>query len=143
MRVVFIKGKVLTWPMESCMRDAFTLGSRIEGLYRVNGRPLLAMVHNINHQSELWHRRLAHLHYEALPKLKKLVSRMPDVQASHGVCLGHASRKKKRGPFPSSKNKIDGILQLIHSNPCGPMLVHFIGGHLYYIIFIDDFSRKT
>lgn len=40
MRVAFIRGKVLTYPMESHIRDDFTLGSRIEGLYRVNGRPL-------------------------------------------------------------------------------------------------------
>lgn len=33
MRVAFIRGKVLTWPMESPMRDAFTLRSRIEGIY--------------------------------------------------------------------------------------------------------------
>lgn len=54
MRVEFIRGKVLyTWPMESRMRDAFTLGSRVEGLYTVNKRPLLEMVHDTNHQSEL------------------------------------------------------------------------------------------
>ena len=40
MRVAFIRAKVLTWPMESHMRDAFTMGSRIKGLYRVNGRPI-------------------------------------------------------------------------------------------------------
>jgi len=32
MRVVFIRGKVLTWPMESHMMDDFTLRSIIEGL---------------------------------------------------------------------------------------------------------------
>ena len=32
MRVAFIKGKVLTWPVGSPMRNAFTLGSRFEGL---------------------------------------------------------------------------------------------------------------
>lgn len=65
------------------MRDAFTLGSRFEGHYRVIGRPLLALVHDTNHLNELWHRRLAHLHYDALPKLKKLVFGIPDVQAQH------------------------------------------------------------
>lgn len=36
MRVSFIRVKVLNWPMKSHMRDAFTLGSRIQGIYRVN-----------------------------------------------------------------------------------------------------------
>lgn len=30
MRVAFIRGKVLIWPIESHMRNAFTLGSRID-----------------------------------------------------------------------------------------------------------------
>lgn len=144
MRVAFIRGKVLTWPMESCMRDAFTLGSRIEGPYRVNGRPMQAMVHDIKHQSELRHRRLARQHYEALPKVRKFVSGMPDVQSSHdGVCSGCVSGKKTRGPFPSCKNTNNDILQLIHSDLCGPMPMHSLGGYLYYIIFNDDISRKT
>eukprot|EP00253_Pinus_taeda_P023604 PITA_23604 len=144
MRVAFIKGKVLTWPVGSLMKDAFTLATRYEGLYRVTGRPLLALVHNINHLSELWHRRLAHLHYEALLKLENLVSGIPKVRAQHdGVCPRCASGKMIRGPFPSSENKTTEILHLIHSNICGLMPVHSLSGYLYYITFIDDFSRKT
>jgi len=143
MRVFFRRGKVLTWPMESRTRDAFTLVSRIEGLYRVNGRPLLAMVHDINHQSDIWNQRLAHVWYEALSKLNKFFSGMFDVQDSHdGVCSWCANRKKKLGSFPSSKNKTDGILQLIHFDICGPMPVHSLGGLLYYIIFIDELFRR-
>jgi len=115
MRVAFIKGKVLTWLVGSLIINAFTLGSRFEGLYRVIGITLLAMVHNTNHQSEMWHLRLVHLHYDALPKLKKLVSEIPNVQAQHdGVCPWCASGKKTRGPFPSSENKTKDILHLIH-----------------------------
>lgn len=143
-RVAFIKGKVFTWLVDSPMRDAFTLGSIFEGLYRVTKRPLLALVHNTNHLSKLWHRRLAHLHYDALPNLKKLASSIPDVQAHHdGVCVGCASEKKTRGPFPSSENKTNDILHLIHFDICGLLPVHSIGGHLYYINFIDNFSRNT
>ena len=32
---------------------------------------------------------------------------------------------------------------LIYSNLCGPMFVPSLGGFWYYILFIDDFSRKT
>ena len=51
MRVAFIKGKVLYYLVGSYMRNAFTLGSRFEGLYSVIRRPFLAIVHNKNHQS--------------------------------------------------------------------------------------------
>jgi len=81
MKVSFMKGKVHTWPVGSPMRDAFTLGLRFEGSYRVIGRPLLALVHDTNHLRKLWYQRLDHLHYDALLKLKKFVSRIPYVQA--------------------------------------------------------------
>lgn len=126
------------------MRDALTLGSRIEELYRVNGRPMRAMVHDSNHQSELWHRRFARLHYEALPKVRRMVFGIPEVQTNHdGVCPRCVSGKKLRGPFPSSKSRTTDILQLIHSDICGPMPIKSLGGYLYYIIFVDDFSQRT
>ena len=36
-----------------------------------------------------------------------------------------------------------GILALIHSDTCGPMSTTSMSGCSYYVIFIDDFSRKT
>ena len=34
-------------------------------------------------------------------------------------------------------------MDLIHSDLCGPMLVTTQSGHLYFMTFIDDYSRKT
>jgi transposase InsO family protein len=36
-----------------------------------------------------------------------------------------------------------GILKLVHSDVCGPLSVPSLGGFIYYVSFIDDFSRKT
>lgn len=55
MRVAFIKGKNYTWSQKYHMRVGFTLGSRVEGLYRVNGRHLLAIAHETNYKKELCH----------------------------------------------------------------------------------------
>jgi transposase InsO family protein len=43
----------------------------------------------------------------------------------------------------SSDNRSKGILDLIHSDVCGPMTVASLNGYLYYVLFIDDHSRKT
>lgn len=143
MSVSFIKGKVLTWPIGSFTRDAFTMGSIFEGLYRVTNISLLKLAHDTNHISEIWHQILTHLHYNSLPKMKKLVSEIPDVQAHHdGVYIVCSIRNNTRGPFPTSKNKTNDNLQVIHSDICGPMPIHLIGIHIYYITFIDDFSRN-
>ena len=34
-------------------------------------------------------------------------------------------------------------LQLVHSDVCGPMLVMSMGGSLYFVMFIDNYSRKV
>jgi transposase InsO family protein len=34
-------------------------------------------------------------------------------------------------------------LELIHLDVCGPMTIASLNGYLYYVLFIDDHSRKT
>ena len=40
-----------------------------------------------------------------------------------------------------STRKIE-LLQLVHSDVCGPMPMASMGGALYFVMFIDDFSQK-
>ena len=42
-----------------------------------------------------------------------------------------------------SETKTKGTLELIHSDVCGPMPSTSLSGFEYFIIFIDDYSRKT
>ena len=48
-----------------------------------------------------------------------------------------------KSPFPSSDNKAKGILDIVHSDVCGPMTATSLSGYVYYVSFIDDYSRKT
>ena len=99
------------------------------------------MVHDIVDPNELWHRRLAHVHYRALPLASKAVEGLPEIQAKHeGVCKGCA---KGKNTFPSSERKVKGILEIIHSDVCSPMSSSSLSGYVYYVSFIDGFSRKT
>jgi len=59
-----------------------------------------------------------------------------------GVCGGCAKGKNVKNPFPSSDNKAKGILDIIHSDVCGPMAATSLSEYVYYVTFIDDFSRK-
>jgi hypothetical protein len=51
--------------------------------------------------------------------------------------------KQSRVRFPSGATREKGILELVHSDVFGPVSVPSLGGSLYYVSFIDDFSRKT
>jgi hypothetical protein len=59
------------------------------------------------------------------------------------VCKGCAHGKNIKNPFPKSESKVEGVLKLIHSDVYGPMPSTSLSGYVYYVSFIDDYSRKT
>ena len=77
MRVAFIDGQVITWPRGKTIDDAMVIGEQEGGLYKLKGHPEQALVHHTVEPSEIWHRRLAHVHYRALPIASKAVEGIP------------------------------------------------------------------
>jgi hypothetical protein len=51
--------------------------------------------------------------------------------------------KKNWVRFPCGVTMAKGILELVHSDVFGPVSMASLGGSMYYVSFIDDFSRKT
>ena len=85
-----------------------------------------------------------HLHHPALLTPREMTTGMPEFNTeSSGVCRGCALGRYTKAAFPSSDSRSEGVLQLIHSDLCGPMSSASLTGYEYYITFIDDFSRKT
>ena len=54
-----------------------------------------------------------------------------------------AKLKNTKNPFLKSETKTKGTLDLIHSDVYGPMPSTSLSDYQYYIIFMDDYSRKT
>ena len=54
-----------------------------------------------------------------------------------------AQGKNVKRPFPSNDNKAKGILGIVHSDVSGPMTATSLSGYVYYVSYIDDYSRKT
>ena len=73
MRVAFIDGQVIMWPKGKTIDDVVVIGEQEGGLYKLKGHPEHALVHEIVELNELWHRRLTHVHYKALPLASKVV----------------------------------------------------------------------
>jgi transposase InsO family protein len=68
---------------------------------------------------------------------------MPSISLSKNeICKGSMLGKNIKKSFPSSDNRSQGILDLVHSDVCGPMSSPSLSYCLYYAIFIDDCSRK-
>jgi hypothetical protein len=143
-RVAFIDGEVIMWAKGETLNEAIIIGSEENGLYKLQGHSEATMTHSIENSCELWHRRLAHINYKALPYICKAVTSLPELKGDHeGVCNGCAQGKNIKNLFSKSDSKAEGVPKIIHSDVCGPMPSSSISGYVYYVSFIDGYSRKT
>jgi hypothetical protein len=67
--VIFKDRKAFLWAKDSHLSIAKPIGTHRGGLYVVTGQSVQAIAHDATISSKLWHRRLGHLHYKALPDL--------------------------------------------------------------------------
>jgi hypothetical protein len=115
-----------------------------EVLYKLKGHSDIALTHSTESPCELWHKRLAHVNYKVVPYVSKEVTGLPELKVDHeGVCKGCAQGKNINNPFPKSDSKAEGILELVHSDVCSPTPSTSLSRYVYYVSFIDDYSRKT
>ena len=101
MRVAFVDGQVLMWPKGKTFDDAIETEEKEGGLYKLKGHLEQAMVHDTVEPSEIWHRRLAHMHYRELPIASKVVEGIPEFQFAKDVRKGRIQRRH----FPAAKEK--------------------------------------
>jgi hypothetical protein len=79
--------------------------------------------------------------FSLLPLLKNMVQGLPNFKVGKiGVPKGCTLCKHSKTTFPSSEQRSTEILELIHSDVCGPMSSPSYT--LYYVSFIDDSSHK-
>ena len=130
--------------------EAVALRSNARGLYKLQTespkKDLDVLSLQLRPHAVLWHRRLGHFHAKGMTRMINFgaVTGLPQFQASTSTCsscqLGKHARTKipKQATFHATK-----ILELVHSDVCGPFKIRSIGGARYFTTFIDDFSRKT
>ncbi|KAG9442378.1 hypothetical protein H6P81_018232 [Aristolochia fimbriata] len=89
--------------------------------------------------SLLWHLRLGHVNVN---KLHRMVSSglLPKLHNELRTCENCLSGKMARLPFGKGE-RVQNLLEVIHSDICGPLNVKIHRGMSYFITFIDDYSR--
>ena len=60
---------------------------------------------------------------------------------SFDTCESCLLGKMTKLPFKGKGERANGLLDLIHTDVCDPMFVHARGGFVYFITFINDYSR--
>ena len=94
-------------------------------------------------EGELWHKRLGHLHHSALKFMQQISMRLPKgTLAQINTCKGCIMGKYTKATFHEKENRAAEILERVHSDVCGPFSIASIANIRYYMIFVDDFSRK-
>jgi len=94
---------------------------------------------------ELWHRRLGHINPVYLNKMKNgdVIGLEHLGQFTNKTCTVCLEGKQTRLPFNTSENDSSEILELVHSDLCGPIEVESLAGSKYILVFVDDFSKKV
>ena len=127
-------------------------GKLRNNLYVLDVREKNEKFHHVNvasneHLEDLWHQRFGHLSRNNLRLLRdqKLVSGMDFQSAKESdFCEGCAHGKQNRASFPKGQaSRASEILEIVHSDVCGPMQEDSLGGSRYFVTFIDDKSRFT
>jgi hypothetical protein len=74
---------------------------------------------------------------------KDMVKGFPLIEKPKRICESHIFGKRHRESFPVGKSyREKDPLKIVHSYIFGPMQTQSIGGNTYFLIFIDDLSRK-
>ena len=97
---------------------------------------------------ELWHHRLGYLDVRSIYALQSMVKGIylgktspPTTTFVCEVCMEGKQYAAKWGN--NEEMLATKPLEIVHSGACGPMRTTSIGGAKYFIIFVDDYSRKV
>ncbi|KAK2578839.1 hypothetical protein KPH14_012194 [Odynerus spinipes] len=114
---------------------------------RVNHKALITIDKHNKKCIHTWHRKLGHRDPEAIMQLCKMelaynINIEPcNIKETCKTCI---KGKMARKTFPKkSERRTKEILELIHSDVCGPMHTTTPGGKRHLLTFIDDYSGYT
>lgn len=129
--------------------EAFADREDKRGLYKLQATsfklgPEINTLH-LHSQAVLWHKRLGHFHARGMQRMlqSEAVRGMPSfkIQAQNynGCHLGKQAKSKM--PKATTYHATQ-ILELVHSDVCGPFKICSTGGARCFVTFVDDFQKK-
>ena len=89
----------------------------------------------------LWHLRLGHINSNIIQRLIKDGLLEPLDFDGFPICESFLEGKMTKQPFNAKGRRAQELLELVHTDACGPMSTQAKGGYEYFISFTDDYSR--
>ncbi|CAH2109079.1 unnamed protein product [Euphydryas editha] len=118
--------------------------SLLNGVYKLNTTTCLVAA--VAESPGVWHRRLGHVNSYNMNKMQDAVKGIKFTEIANinkSNCIVCCEGKQNRLPFAHEGNRSTELLEVIHSDICGPMENLSLGGARYFLIFVDDYSRMT
>lgn len=94
-----------------------------------------------SNQCYLWHLRLGHINQNRIQRIIKDGLLGPLENESLPLCESCLEGKMTKRPFSAKGVRATVLLELVHTDVCGPINVQARGGYEYFITFTDDYSR--
>ncbi|KAJ9552448.1 hypothetical protein OSB04_016493 [Centaurea solstitialis] len=120
----------------------------VNGLYTVNLQDNSSEIYHISKRSKdiedqtyLWHCRLGHINKKRVELLLKGGFLGTFDYKPFDNCECCLSGKMTKQPFNKENERATDLLEIIHTDVCGPFSHVARGGYRYFITFTDDFSR--
>ena len=84
----------------------------------------------------MWHCRLGHI---GVKRMKKIHA--DGLLESFDTCEACLMGKMTKTPFSGIVERATDLLEIIHTDVCGPMSVEAGDGYHYFLTFTDDLQR--
>src|SRR4051795_10489922 len=133
------------------MRDMFYgHASMVNGLFLMNLVRDDTHIHSVNTKrvkvdnnslTYLWHCRLGHIGVKRMKKLHANGLLESLDYESFDTCEPCLMGKMTKTPFSGTMERATNLLEIIHTDVCGPMSVEARGGYRYVLTLTDDLSR--
>lgn len=114
-------------------------GNLINNMFKLNTiSNEYACAANVNQNTMLWHRRFGHASFQKMNLLLNLKEKNSIEHCE--ICL---KGKQSVKPFNHIGTRAENLLELIHTDVCGPINVKSMDGARFFVTFIDDFSKRV
>lgn len=114
-------------------------------IYQLKGYDGHCFMSQINN-SWLWHQRMCHMNLDNIVRIS-VVQAMRDLprilKLVNAICKDCQFGKQARNCFRWKEQSTTRLLDLIHTDRCGPTRMRSLQGDRYFMFLIDDYSRYT
>lgn len=99
-------------------------------------------MHGFDQSFMLWHKRLGHISKERVFQLSKM-NLISAIDFKSAIECVDCMKGKMTNVRKLDAKRSHGLLEIIHTDVCGPFPIKTICGNSYFVNFIDDYSRYS